>query len=58
MKNLNAILEGLKKEIDQTLMFFVSSDLQIYGHITVSTVECFEMQNRQFPEALKEFIKA
>lgn len=56
MKNVNVILEGLKKEIDQTLMFFVSSDLKIYGYITTNTVECFAVQNRKFPEALKGFI--
>jgi hypothetical protein len=52
----NEILEGLKNEIDQTLMFFVKTDLQIYGHITADTLECFEVQKRKFPEVLKEFL--
>lgn len=48
---------GLKNEIDQTLMFFITSDIEIYGHITESTKECFKMQNRKFPEVLNEFLE-
>ena len=57
MQNNNNILKELKKEINKTLYFFVESDLNIYGFITESTINCFTTQGVKFPKKLKSFLK-
>lgn len=52
----NAIIENLKSEINDTLLFFVESDLKIYGFITKGTIEAFETQNVKLPDSLNELI--
>jgi hypothetical protein len=54
MINQSGILKGLKDEINETLFFFVESDISIYGYITESTKECFETQNVRFPYILNK----
>lgn len=41
--------KGLKKEVDETLMFFIESDMKIYGKVTDSTKEAFRVQNVEIP---------
>jgi len=50
-----AILNDLKNEVDQTLLFFCKTDILIYGRITGNTVNAFNTQGRKFPEVLKQF---
>lgn len=49
---MNNAKKALKKEIVYTLMFFVETDLLIYGFITKSTFESFQIQNVEFPKNL------
>ena len=54
MKNQIKILTQLKKEINETLYFFVSTDLSIYGYVTEETINCFKTQKVTFPNSLKD----
>ncbi len=47
---------GLKKEIDATLMFFVTTDINIYGKISEGTKEAFKVQGVEIPEQYKKFL--
>lgn len=47
---------GLKKEIDATLMFFIKTDINIYGKITESTKEAFKKQGVKIPEQHKRYL--
>tara|TARA_B100002049_G_C15992556_1_gene337944 strand:+ start:167 stop:352 length:186 start_codon:yes stop_codon:yes gene_type:complete len=51
----NTVLQELKQEINETLLFFVKTDLEIYGKITADTRAAFDTQGVKFPEQLKEF---
>jgi len=51
------ILQELKQEINETLLFFVETDLKIYGKVTADTREAFNTQGVEFPEQLKELNK-
>lgn len=51
------ILKGLKKEINLTLLFLTETDLNIYGHITKSVVECWKTQGVKFPIGLNELVE-
>ncbi len=44
----------LKNEIEQTLMFFIKTDIGTFGHVTKGTVEAYKVQNVEFP---KEYIE-
>lgn len=47
----------LKKEVDETVLFFAQMDMQLYGHITQETVDIFEIQNTAFPPELEKLVK-
>lgn len=46
------LIQGLKNEINETLLFFVESDIKIYGFITKGTEEAFKTQGVKIPESL------
>lgn len=48
-------IQELKKEISETLFFFVSMDMKLYGKISKETVSAFNTQRVQFPEILIQF---
>lgn len=47
----------LKKEIDATLLFFIESDITIYGKIQQGTIDAFKVQGVEIPEKFKGFLK-
>lgn len=49
--------QGLRSEIDATLMSFVEMDLEIYGYVTEETVRAFRNQNTELPEAVRTNLK-
>jgi len=49
--------EGLKKEIDATLIWFAETDINIYGKITQGTLDAFKAQNVELPEQFKKWVK-
>lgn len=52
--------EGLKKEVDATLLFFVETDIKIYNNISESTREAFKVQNvdiNSIPDKYKKYLK-
>lgn len=52
--------EGLKKEVDATLLFFVETDIKIYNNISESTREAFRVQNvdiNSIPDKYKKYLK-
>ncbi len=55
MKNSTQILKELATEINETLMFFVTTDFNIYGFITKGTQEAFKTQNVKIPLQLLDF---
>jgi len=51
--------EGLKKEVDATLLFFVETDIKIYNNISESTREAFRVQNvdiNTIPDKYKKYL--
>lgn len=57
-QSAHEILEGLKNEINNMLIFFCQTDIKIYGHIQPGTVLAFDTQKVIFPEILKPLVKA
>jgi hypothetical protein len=51
-----AILVGLKNEIDETVIWLLESDLNIYGEIRQGAVDAAKMQGTPIPKALVEYI--
>ena len=49
-------IQELKKEISETLFFFVSMDMKLYGKISQETVSAFNTQRVKFPEILVQFV--
>lgn len=52
--------EGLKKEVDATLLFFVETDIKIYNNISEKTREAFKVQNvdiNSIPDKYKKYLK-
>jgi len=49
-------LTPLQQEILNTLTWFADSDIAQLGHITESTLLCFQTQEMQVPEVYKKFI--
>jgi hypothetical protein len=47
---------GLKQEIDATLMFFIKTDINIYGRITEGTKEAFKVQGVEIPDEYKKYL--
>lgn len=47
---------GLKKEIDATLMFFIKTDINIYGKITDGTKEAFKAQGVKIPDEYMKYL--
>lgn len=48
--------EGLKQEINATLMFFIDTDINIYGKISDRTKEAFKVQGVEIPKEYQKFI--
>lgn len=40
----------LKSEVEQTLMFFLETDLSLYGKVTRGTLDAFNVQKVPFPK--------
>ena len=51
-KTKDQIIDGLKREINSTLLFFVAMDFQMFGIVTDDTKEAFKKQGVKFPESL------
>jgi len=46
----------LKDEVKKTLFSFLDLDIEIYGKIQPSTLECFKVQNVELPKDYQLFI--
>lgn len=46
------VLKELKQEIEATLLFFIQTDLEIYGFVTENTKEAFKTQGGILPKEL------
>jgi hypothetical protein len=53
--NKQQILNDLKKEITETLFFFLITDLQIYGKVTQATKKAFEAQKVTLPAIFSNY---
>ena len=51
------ILEGLKGQINETLLWFCQMDMGGLGYIKKETVEMFAVQNVKFPETLINLVE-
>lgn len=51
-KTKNQIIDGLKREIGETLFFMVGMDFQMYGIVTDETKAAFKAQGVTFPATL------
>lgn len=47
---------GLKKEVDATLLFFITTDLKVHGKITEQTKEAFKVQGVEIPDQFKKHL--
>lgn len=47
---------GLQQEIDATLIFFIETDINIYGKISESTKEAFKVQGVEIPKKFKKYL--
>lgn len=47
----------LKEEVETTLIFIAEMDIDLHGHISQSTLECFEIQKVELPEEYKKYVK-
>ncbi len=50
MNKIASLLNNLKQEINETLFFFLKTDITTYGFITKGTEEAFEKQNCNIPD--------
>ena len=55
MSTFKTILTELKTEINETLFFFLESDLKTYGFITKSTEDAFKTQKSEIPDKFLPF---
>ena len=55
-KTLSEAKEKIKKEVDLFLMFFIKTDLELYGKISSATISCFKTQKVEIPEKKKKFM--
>ncbi len=55
--NQQEVLKELKNEVDATLYFFLTTDLEIYGKVTESTKEAFKVQGVTLPAIFLSIVK-
>lgn len=48
--------EALKQEIKLTLMYFITTDINIYGKISDGTKKAFEVQKVEIPKEYHKFL--
>jgi len=51
------VMTGLRDEVKSTLLFFIQSDMQIYGHVKKNTLEIFKVQGVVFPDQWIELLE-
>lgn len=54
-KTYTEVLQGLKNEISETLLWFAEMDLKAHGRLTETTKQCFYKQGVKIPHELATF---